>query len=146
MDFDRVLADEHLANTQATFATRDVKARGRPGKWAAPSFATCPDDLARWLVEQCADVAVADAYGTRRPQSSCMRTVRCTRASSANPSSSKPIHNFSPVGNRMPAALRSTDSPKIPVIPTPPISPDIPTLGDAIAQQSAYDCPQGIGA
>jgi hypothetical protein len=53
---------------------------------------------------------------------------------------------LSPAGNRLLAARRSIDSLKNPEISTPPISPDIPTLGDAIARQSAYDWFQGIGA
>ncbi|WP_176046547.1 ankyrin repeat domain-containing protein [Burkholderia sp. BCC1644] len=62
-DFDALLDEGDLAKLQAVFDTCDVNARGGSSKRTALSFDRCPDDLARWLVAQGADIGAADAYG-----------------------------------------------------------------------------------
>ena len=62
-DFDELLAQGDLATLQSVFATCDVDARGGPGKQTALAFDLCPDDLARWLVANGADLAAADTWG-----------------------------------------------------------------------------------
>lgn len=48
---------------KAVFETRDVDARGGYSKQTALAFNAFPDDLARWLVKQGADISAADNYG-----------------------------------------------------------------------------------
>lgn len=62
-DFEMLLDEGDVAKLQAVFDTCDVNARGGPRKRTALSFDRCPDDLARWLVAQGADIGAADAYG-----------------------------------------------------------------------------------
>ncbi|WP_420138004.1 ankyrin repeat domain-containing protein [Sphingomonas sp.] len=62
-DFEDMLKTADLADLQAVFATCDVDARGGYSKRTALAFNDCPDDLARWLVEQGADVNAEDIYG-----------------------------------------------------------------------------------
>ncbi|KAG8152702.1 ankyrin repeat domain-containing protein [Burkholderia catarinensis] len=62
-DFETLLDEGDLAKLQAVFDTCDVNARGGISKRTALSFDRCPDELARWLVAQGADVGAADAYG-----------------------------------------------------------------------------------
>ncbi|WP_233633367.1 ankyrin repeat domain-containing protein [Burkholderia seminalis] len=62
-DFDALLDEGDLAKLMAVFDTCDVNARGGPSKRTALSFDRCPDELARWLVAQGADIGAADAYG-----------------------------------------------------------------------------------
>lgn len=62
-DFESLLDEGDLSKLQAVFDTCDVNARGGVSKRTALSFDRCPDDLARWLVAQGADVGAADAYG-----------------------------------------------------------------------------------
>ncbi|NTX25749.1 ankyrin repeat domain-containing protein [Burkholderia pyrrocinia] len=62
-DFETLLDEGDFAKLQAVFDTCDVNARGGVSKRTALSFDRCPDDLARWLVAQGADLGAADAYG-----------------------------------------------------------------------------------
>ncbi|WP_193102503.1 ankyrin repeat domain-containing protein [Burkholderia sp. Z1] len=62
-DFETLLDEGDVAKLQAVFDTCDVNARGGPSKRTTLSFDRCPDDLARWLVAQGADIGAADAYG-----------------------------------------------------------------------------------
>lgn len=62
-DFEALLKEGNLDRLKAVFDTCDVNARGGPGKYTALSMSDCPDELARWLVAQGADLSAADTYG-----------------------------------------------------------------------------------
>jgi hypothetical protein len=64
-----------LAALEAIFSTCEVDARGGYSKQTALAFHFCPDELARWLVEQGADIDARDTYG---------RTPLHNRAASRN--------------------------------------------------------------
>lgn len=62
-NFEDLLAGGDLSKLKAVFETCDLNARGGIWKQTALAFAECPDDLARWLVEQGADLSAGDRYG-----------------------------------------------------------------------------------
>jgi hypothetical protein len=62
-EFGTLLDEGNLAALKAVFDTCDVDARGGYSKRTALASAACPDELARWLVENGADVAAVDRYG-----------------------------------------------------------------------------------
>lgn len=62
-DFEDLLEEGDLEALQAVFESCDVDARGGVFKQTALAFNECPDELARWLVAQGADLSAADAYG-----------------------------------------------------------------------------------
>ncbi len=62
-DFDTLLKAGDLDALKAVFATCELDARGGYGKQTALAFRDCPDDLARWLVAQGADIEAANTYG-----------------------------------------------------------------------------------
>jgi hypothetical protein len=62
-DFESLLEKRNLEELKALFDTYDVNARGGVFKQTALAFNQCPDELARWLVDQGADLAVGDNYG-----------------------------------------------------------------------------------
>jgi len=62
-DFDALLKVGDIAALKAVFETCDLDARGGYGKHTTLTFQDCPDELARWLVEQGADIEARDAYG-----------------------------------------------------------------------------------
>ncbi len=62
-DFDALLKAGDLDALKAVFSTCELDARGGYGKQTALAFHDCPDDLARWLVEQGADIEAANTYG-----------------------------------------------------------------------------------
>jgi hypothetical protein len=62
-DFEAMLKRGDPAELRAVFDGCAIDARGGPGKWTALAFPDCPDDLARWLVENGADLAAEDRYG-----------------------------------------------------------------------------------
>jgi hypothetical protein len=62
-DFDALLKGDDIAALKAVFETCDLDARGGYGKHTALAFRDCPDELARWLVGQGADVDARDTYG-----------------------------------------------------------------------------------
>lgn len=62
-DFDDLLARGDLDALKAVFDTCEIDARGGFGKQTALAFDLCPDELARFLVAQGADVAAPDERG-----------------------------------------------------------------------------------
>lgn len=62
-DFDALLKAGDIAALKAVFDTCDFDARGGYSKHTALAFRDCPGELARWLVEQGADLEARDAYG-----------------------------------------------------------------------------------
>lgn len=61
-NFEALLEQGDLAELQAVFDQCD-NARGGYSKQTAIAFVDCPDDLARWLVAQGADLSVPDHWG-----------------------------------------------------------------------------------
>ncbi|ANP47780.1 ankyrin repeat domain-containing protein [Candidatus Viadribacter manganicus] len=62
-DFEAQLEKGDMPALRAAFDSCDINARGGVFKQTALAFAQCPDDLARWLVQQGADLAAGDNYG-----------------------------------------------------------------------------------
>ncbi|HYC97874.1 ankyrin repeat domain-containing protein [Brevundimonas sp.] len=62
-DFDTLLKAGDIAPLKAVFETCELDARGGYGKHVALAFRDCPDELARWLIGQGADIEARDAYG-----------------------------------------------------------------------------------
>jgi hypothetical protein len=62
-EFEALLAKGKLDALKAVFDTCEVDARGGYTKHTALAFDECPHALAKWLVEQGADLAAADTYG-----------------------------------------------------------------------------------
>jgi hypothetical protein len=61
-DFDKLLKAGDVDALKAVFDSVDVDARGGYSKQTALAFDTCPDELARWLVERGADLEAQDTY------------------------------------------------------------------------------------
>ncbi|USQ94625.1 ankyrin repeat domain-containing protein [Caulobacter sp. RL271] len=62
-DFDALLRTGDLGTLKAVFDACELDARGGYGKQSALAFRDCPDELARWLVAQGADLEARDTYG-----------------------------------------------------------------------------------
>jgi len=62
-DFEFLLEKGTMAELQAVFEVCEIDARGGYGKQTALAFDKCPDDLARWLVAQGADLSATDTWG-----------------------------------------------------------------------------------
>lgn len=62
-DFEALLKQGDITPLKAVFAICDVDARGGVFKRTALAFNDCPDELARWLVENGADLSTTDGYG-----------------------------------------------------------------------------------
>jgi hypothetical protein len=62
-DFESLLSAGDVAAVRAVFDTCDVNAYGGATKRTALAFNDLPDDVARWLVENGADIAAPDSYG-----------------------------------------------------------------------------------
>lgn len=62
-DFEQLLKGSDLAALKAVFDDCQIDARAGYTKKTAPAFNECPDDLARWLVTQGADINAHDSYG-----------------------------------------------------------------------------------
>jgi hypothetical protein len=62
-DFEGQLKIGDFDALKSIFDTCDVDARGGVFKQTALAFNECPDELARWLVEQGADISAGDTYG-----------------------------------------------------------------------------------
>jgi hypothetical protein len=62
-NFEQMLVEGDMAKLQAVFDDCDLNARGGYAKQTALAFAQCPDALARWLVEQGADLSATDTRG-----------------------------------------------------------------------------------
>ncbi|WP_175005167.1 hypothetical protein [Burkholderia lata] len=105
-DFDRLLADEDLANLRAIFDTRDVNARAGSSSKAR----TLPRPTLK-ATRRCTFAPAIVALGYALPR--CARQIVASRApgssaSVARRSSRQPIVSLSPGGNHMPAALLPT--------------------------------------
>jgi len=62
-NFEELLRKGELSELKAVFETSDLNARGGYGQQTALAFDECPDELARWLVAQGADLSAADTRG-----------------------------------------------------------------------------------
>jgi Ankyrin repeats (3 copies) len=62
-DFEEQLKSHDFDALKAVFDTCELNARGGVFKQSALAFNECPHELARWLVEQGADLSAVDAYG-----------------------------------------------------------------------------------
>ncbi len=62
-DFDTLVKAGDVTALKAVFETCELDARGGYNKQTALAFGDCPDEVARWLVEQGADVEARDTYG-----------------------------------------------------------------------------------
>lgn len=62
-DFDQLLAAGDLEALKGVFDGCELDARGGVFKQTALAFVECPDELARWLAGQGADLSAADSYG-----------------------------------------------------------------------------------
>jgi hypothetical protein len=62
-DFADLLKEGDLAKLKAVFDACEPDARGGYSKHTALAFDACPDELARWLVEQGADLSATDTAG-----------------------------------------------------------------------------------
>ena len=62
-DFESLLKTGDVEALKAVFDGCDVNARGGVFKQTALAFNDCPDEFARWLVDQGADVSAPDSYG-----------------------------------------------------------------------------------
>jgi len=62
-NFEEMLVEGDIAKLQSVFDDCDLNARGGFDKQTALAFDLCPDALARWLVEQGADLSATDTRG-----------------------------------------------------------------------------------
>lgn len=62
-NFEELLKEGDLAKLKNVFESCDPNARGGYAKQTALAFDGCPDELARWLVEQGADLSAPDTWG-----------------------------------------------------------------------------------
>ena len=62
-DFDSLLQTGDLTSLQAVFDACELNARGSCYKHTALAYDACPDELARWLVAQGADLSATDTWG-----------------------------------------------------------------------------------
>jgi len=62
-DFEALLEQGDIERLKAVFEKHDFDARGGVFKQTALAYAACPDELARWLVANGANLHAADAYG-----------------------------------------------------------------------------------
>ena len=62
-NFESLLEEGDSAELRAVFDICEFDARGGYGKQTALAFDKCPDDLARWLVAQGADLSATDTWG-----------------------------------------------------------------------------------
>jgi hypothetical protein len=62
-NFEELLKKGDLSELKSIFKTCDLNARGGYGKKTALAFDDCPDELARWLVAEGADLSATDIRG-----------------------------------------------------------------------------------
>ena len=62
-DFEALLEKGDIAELENVFDFCEIDARGGYSKQTALAFDKCPDDLARWLVAQGADLSATDTWG-----------------------------------------------------------------------------------
>lgn len=75
-DFDVLVRAGDITALKAVFDVCELDARGDPGKRTALAFLDCPDELARWLVAQGADIEARNTYG-RTPLHARAATLQC---------------------------------------------------------------------
>ena len=63
-DFEDLLKEGDLAKLKAVFEKCSLDARGGFSKQTALAFEDCPDELARWLIEQGLDISAVDSRGS----------------------------------------------------------------------------------
>jgi hypothetical protein len=78
-NFKHLLEQGGSAELRAVFDVCEIDARGGYGKQTALAFDKCPDDLARWLVAQGADLSATDTWGNTP-----LHQRACSRRSSIN--------------------------------------------------------------
>lgn len=76
-DFEQLLETADLDTLKKIFERCEVDARGGYAKQTALAFDKCPDELARWLASQGADLGAVDAWGNT-PLHSRARTWQST--------------------------------------------------------------------
>lgn len=62
-DFDDILERGNLTELKAVFESCEIDARGGYRKQTALAFDKCPDELARWMAAQGADLSSTDTWG-----------------------------------------------------------------------------------
>jgi hypothetical protein len=62
-DFEALLEKGTMTELKAVFDVCEIDARGGYSKQTALAFDKCPDELARWLVAQGADLSATDTWG-----------------------------------------------------------------------------------
>lgn len=62
-NFEELLKDRAVSELKSIFETHDLNARGGYAKQTTLAFDSCPDELARWLVSQGADLSATDTWG-----------------------------------------------------------------------------------
>ncbi len=62
-NFDELLKEGDLEALKAVFDTCDLNARGGYNKQVALAYSECPDEFARWLIDNGADISATDKYG-----------------------------------------------------------------------------------
>jgi hypothetical protein len=62
-DFEALLEKGDIGELKAVFDNCEVDARGGVFKQTALAFNECPDEMARWLVAQGADLSAGNSYG-----------------------------------------------------------------------------------
>ncbi|MFC4292177.1 ankyrin repeat domain-containing protein [Sphingorhabdus arenilitoris] len=62
-DFEELLHQSDIDSLKAVFDSCDINARGGVFKQTALAFNECPDELARWLLANGADIEAGDSYG-----------------------------------------------------------------------------------
>lgn len=62
-DFDELLKQGDIEALKAVFKNSELDARGGYGKQTALAYGACPHELAKWLVEQGADLHATDTWG-----------------------------------------------------------------------------------
>jgi hypothetical protein len=62
-NFAELLKTGNLTELKAVFETCDLNARGDYGKQTPLAYDECPDELARWLVAEGADLSATDSWG-----------------------------------------------------------------------------------
>lgn len=97
-DFDELLSKGNLEELKAVFSKCELDARGGYGKESALAYDNCPHELAKWLVDQGADLQATDTWGN-------------TPLHNRSPSVFGNIKSLLELGADIHAKNRSTDTP-----------------------------------
>lgn len=79
-DFERLLEKRDIAALKAVFDVCDANARGGYAKGTALMLRHCPEDFARWLVAQGADLAAIDDFGNTALHAQARNPGGCVEA------------------------------------------------------------------